>query len=527
MDVTRDRQTLAELLSQQDRELCGIAPDDGRLSIAVGGIRYDSRLVAPGDIFCAYRGHVHDGHNHAPAAAAAQAALIVAARPLDVGATPVLIHPDPKALMGRLADAFYGYPARSLQLVAITGTNGKTTTAHVCASMLAARYGQAGLLGTLGAATVRAQPGGGAQVTDYATGPGLTTPEAPDLLAQLHRFVAQGIQAVAMEASSIALCEGRLRQTPVDVAVLTNISRDHLDYHGTMQAYEAAKAQLFVAHRKPNGVGVLPWAYAQTPPWQDLAQTHTYSAEPAADGAPKACLQRLAPEGAQEGAGHLTVATPQGVLQLRSPLYGRFNEENVLAAVAAALALGIPGEAIAQGLRDMAPVPGRLQPVRSAQSAADGAPEPLVLVDFAHTPDALARVLEAVRPLAQGRLHLVVGCGGDRDPGKRPAMGAVAAQADRIWITSDNPRSERPEAIAQAMVQGLQKATAAPPPFVVELDRARAIASAINQAEAGDVVLIAGKGHEPYQLIAGKKWPFDDRTCAGEALAAWHPRGTL
>jgi UDP-N-acetylmuramyl-tripeptide synthetase len=465
---------------------------------------------------------VHDGHDHAPAAAAAQAALVVAARPLVLGATPVLVHPDPKALMGRLAKALYGDPARSMRLVAITGTNGKTTTAHLCASMLAAHDGQAGLLGTLGAATVRAQRGGGPQTIAYDTGPGLTTPEAPDLLAQLHRFLAHGITLVAMEASSIALCEGRLDQTPVDVAVLTNISRDHLDYHGTLQAYEAAKVRLFAAHRKDTAVAVLPLTYALTPPWQHLPRTLTYSAEPLVKGAPQAQLQRLEAAAGQR-VGSLTVATPQGILELQSCLYGRFNEENVLAAVAAAQALGISGEAIAQGLQDMAPVPGRLQHIHSAQ-AAD--PEPLVLVDFAHTPDALARVLDAVRPLTKGRLHLVVGCGGDRDPGKRPVMGAVAARADRVWITSDNPRSERPEAIAQAMVEGLEGAPGAPP-FVVQLDRARAIADAIDGAHPHDVVLIAGKGHEPYQLIAGIKWPFDDRTCAQEALCAWHHRGML
>ena len=525
MDVTRDTQTLADLLSQKDRELCGLAPDDGRLSLRIAGLSYDSRRLQPGEIFFAYQGHVHDGHDHAPAAAA-HAALIVAARPLALGTTPLLIHPDPKALMGRMADAFYGYPAQSMRLVAITGTNGKTTTAHLCASILAAHDGQAGLLGTLGAAIVRASSGGGPQSISYDVGEGLTTPEAPDLLAQLSRFRAQGITAVAMEASSIALCEGRLAQTPVDVAVLTNISRDHLDYHGTLEAYELAKTRLFVAHRKSTGVAVLPLGYADKALWQVAGQRLTYSADLPTNHGPGAHVQRLAPRG-DEAIGHLRVATPKGVLEVQSSLYGRFNEENVLAAVAAALACDVPTAAIVEGLRDLAPVPGRLQHISAAmEGATNPPPEPLVLVDFAHTPDALARVIEALRPLAKGRLHLVIGCGGDRDPGKRPVMGQIAARADRVWITSDNPRSESPEAIAQAMVVGLQGAPGAPTPYEVELDRARAIAHAISQATVGDVVLIAGKGHEPYQLIAGKKWPFDDRTCAQKALCAWHQRGS-
>lgn len=516
-------QPLSDLLDEADRQRCALDTSDPRLNLLVKGLCYDSRRLEPGDAFFAYQGRSADGHAHIASAVDRGAALVVATKAVPQALVPVLVHSDPKSLMGKMARARYRDPASKMTLVALTGTNGKTTTAHLVASILAAHLGQAGLMGTLGAAVVREQKGA-IEVGPYAEGAGLTTPEAPDALAQLAAWHSRNIQAAVMEASSIALCEGRLTELPADVSVLTNISHDHLDYHGSMQAYRQAKGTLFRCGTKRTGTRVLPQALAQDADFGGPGALLTYGV--CSDGTAPADIE-VGPHQNTGRPSALDVRTPRGHFVAHSPLFGRFNQENIAAAIAVAIALGVPDAAIQRGLSTMAAVPGRLQqvlPSAAVQAPGSASDLPLVLVDFAHTPDALQRVLDAVRPLRLGRVLLVVGCGGDRDPGKRPVMGQVAAQADAIWITSDNPRSEDPGAIAASMVTGLSCVPGAKERTAVQLDRAKAIAQAVHQAKANDVVLIAGKGHEPYQLIAGIKWPFDDRACAQAALDIWRPR---
>ncbi|MEZ5099223.1 MAG: UDP-N-acetylmuramoyl-L-alanyl-D-glutamate--2,6-diaminopimelate ligase [Thermoleophilia bacterium] len=458
----------------------------------VDDLAYDSRQVTPGSLFVCVPGQRVDGHAHAAQAVAAGAVALVVERELDLP-VPQLVVEDARRAMADAADAFFGRPSLELELAGVTGTNGKTTTAFLLFAMLAAAGRRPGLLGT-----IERRVGGERRAAVR------TTAEAIDLQRDLREMLDAGDRSCALEASSHAAALDRLRAVRFRALAFTNLTQDHLDFHGTMEAYFQAKRRLFV---EPGPDGWLPAAA--------IGIGDEYGRRLADELA--AGERRLLRFGLEEDADvradalELTAAGATFAaagLELRTSLRGRFNVENVLAAVAVGRLLGLPDGAIVRGVASLRGVPGRFEAVDAGQPFA-------VIVDYAHTPDALGRVLEAARELCTGRLTCVFGCGGDRDRGQRPAMGAAAAAAaDRVLVTSDNPRSEDPAAIVEEILEG------AGPGAEVELDRARAIERALREAAEGDVVVLAGKGHEPGQEIAGEILPFDDRDVAERALRA-------
>ncbi|MEW6694370.1 UDP-N-acetylmuramoyl-L-alanyl-D-glutamate--2,6-diaminopimelate ligase [Tepidimonas thermarum] len=490
------------------------------------GLCADSRQVRTGDAFVAWPGAAVDARRFVGAAlgAGAVAAVVeaegleawLAAHPAstwaDAAMEPVRVmaYPGLRAAAGPLASAFWGAPSQALDLIAVTGTNGKTSTAWWTAQGLQAAGVPAGLIGTLGIG----RPGAALVST------GLTTPDPITLQRALRRLADEGARAVVLEASSIGIEEGRLDGARVHTAIFTNLTQDHLDYHGTMEAYWAAKRRLFdwpglrtavVGVDGPHGQA-LAAALAARPADGGL-DLWTYATTPAP---PHARLRLQAREWLPHGA-RFTVAEGAVHTTFELPVVGDYNLANLLAVMAVLRSRGLSWSAVAHACQGLTPVPGRMQ---AAWTAADGPADglPLVLVDYAHTPDAVAQALQALRPLAArrgGRLWCVLGCGGDRDPGKRPLMAAAAEQgADRVVLTSDNPRSEDPRHILAQMQAGLRDPAAA----WVEPDRAQAIARAIAAAQACDIVLLAGKGHEDYQEIAGVRRPFSDLEQARAAL---------
>lgn len=464
------------------------------------GAMDDSRLVRPGDLFLAYPGHGADGR-HYIAQALQQGALAVCWEPGDdfvwneVWRVPNLPITGLRALAGPLAHQLAGCPSEAIALLAVTGTNGKTTISQWLAQ---AWPEPCGVIGTLGAGLPPSlQP------------TGFTTPEATTLARVLAEQQQQGARATALEASSIGIEEGRLNGFRVDTALFSNFTRDHLDYHGSMEAYAAAKEKLFLWSGLRLAVINLDDALGQ-----QLARSSTasrvigYSLEGRRDVAAVVQAVNLAATAAGQA---FELLTPWGRAPVETQLVGRYNVANLLAVAAALLDKGLTVREVAERLAALAPPPGRMERY-------GGDDMPLVVVDYAHTPDALENALAALRPLAEargGRLVCVFGCGGERDPGKRPLMGEVAmAGADVVCITSDNPRSEAPLSIIAAIHQGA-------PAAHVEPDRACAIAGMVGAAAAADVILIAGKGHEPYQEIAGIRHPFADGEQARLALAAW------
>jgi UDP-N-acetylmuramoyl-L-alanyl-D-glutamate--2,6-diaminopimelate ligase len=469
----------------------------------IAALAYDDRRVAPGTLFFCVPGFTRDGHDFAPDAVARGAAALVVERPLGLG-VPEVVVPSVRAAMGPAAARFHGNPTAALDVVGVTGTNGKTTTAFLVRALLEAAGRQCGLLGT-----VTSFVGG------QERGVERTTAEAIDLQRDFRAMLDGGDVACAMEVSSHALALDRAAGTRFAAAVFTNLTQDHLDFHPTMEDYFLAKRRLFAP---ADGAVAAPGASIvnlDDPYGRRLAQ------ELIADGAlpltfaidRDADYRATAVDGGFDGSS-FTALTPEGPLALRTPLPGRFNVANVLGAVAAVRALGVPLDAIAAALPHAGRVPGRFEPVDEGQPFA-------VLVDYAHTPDSLENVLSAARPLAaDGRVLCVFGCGGDRDRGKRPQMGEIAARlADRTIVTSDNPRSEEPAAIVEEILAGIASERRADGAVTAEVDRRAAIARALAEAEEGDVVVIAGKGHEQGQeFAAGEKLPFDDVTVAREAL---------
>ncbi len=454
-------------------------PIDG---VDVRDLAYDSRRVQDGTLFFCVPGATTDGHDHAEAAIAAGACALVVERELAVD-VPQIVVDSCRAAMGPIADVFFDRPSEQLLVLAVTGTNGKTTTAYLQHAILTAAGHSTGLLGT-----VERRVGGIAEPAQR------TTAEAIDLHRDFRRMVDAGDTACAMEVSSHALDQHRVGGVRFAAAAFTNLTRDHLDYHPDMEAYFAAKALLFDG-RCPTA------ANADDAYGRRLSADVRFTSEDA-DAEVRAEELVLGAAGTT-----FRLRSPWGECAIATRLVGRFNVENALAAASSAGLAGIPLEAIAAGLHDLPGVPGRLEVVSTDEPFA-------VVVDYAHTADALENVLRAVRPLAAGRVTVVFGCGGDRDRGKRPEMARVAcAGADRVIITTDNPRSEDPLAIIaeiEAGADGRQE---------VEPDRRRAIERAITGAEAGDIVLIAGKGHEQGQDVGGVVSPFDDRTVAREVLA--------
>jgi UDP-N-acetylmuramoyl-L-alanyl-D-glutamate--2,6-diaminopimelate ligase len=440
----------------------------------------------PGTLFFCVPGFRADGHDFAPDAVERGAAALVCQRPLGLGVPEVVVS-DVRAAMGPAAARFHGDPTAALDVVGITGTNGKTTTAFLVRHLLEASGRRTGLLGT-----VKRVVAGVEEEVER------TTPEAIDLQATFRRMVDGGDRACAMEVSSHALELGRVAGIRFACRVFTNLTQDHLDFHETMEAYFAAKRRLF--EDGSSAVLNLDDEYGRR--IASEIDCVTFAIDREAD------YRAVDVEFDLMGS-RFTCVTPDGPLELESPLPGLFNVQNVLAAVAAVRSLGIPADDIAGALPAFGRVPGRFEPVDEGQDFG-------VLVDYAHTPDSLENVLRAAREVTRGRLHVVFGAGGDRDRGKRPLMGDAAHRlADRVLVTSDNPRNEDPEAIIDQVMEG------AGPDAEREVDRRRAIALAVETAEPGDVVVIAGKGHEQGQEFErGRKEPFDDRTVAREALVA-------
>ena len=480
-----------------------IRADDGlRAEAAVGavtGVSYDSRTVVAGQVFVALRGQHADGTVFARQAIERGAAAIVSEQPAPDGVhLPWAMVEDARLALALIAAAFYRDPSREMQVIGITGTNGKTTTAYLVASIFEAAGIHCGLLGTVAY-----------RIGDVVREATRTTPEAPDVQALLRQMVDEGCGACAMEVSSHALSLRRVDGMTFAAAVFTNLTRDHLDFHADMDQYFRAKGRLFemLPRDAPSLLNV------DDPRGTALVDVGgrpmTYAISHAADITPGPLSFSLA---------GLTfdVRTPRGTLHLRSTLVGRPNVYNILAAVSTATALDVPFDAIERGVQALAGVPGRFEMVSGKKD------EVTVVVDYAHTDDALRNLLETARPLARGRLITVFGCGGDRDRTKRPLMGAVAGRlSDLIVITSDNPRSEDPNRIIEEIQRGITSDTRkdAGQRLLTIVDRGAAIAKAIGLAGPGDLVLIAGKGHEKYQVIGDRVLPFDDVAVAREALS--------
>jgi len=464
-------------------------------STEITSLAYDSRRVGKGCVFFAIQGEKADGHQFIGEAIRQGAVAIVSERaaPSEFGARWVRVGKIRRAL-SEAARRFYDYPDRKLQLIGITGTNGKTTTAYLLNSIFEAAGTRAGMFGTveyrLGTRTVSASN---------------TTPESLDLATYFHELVASGAQAAILEVSSHALAQERVWGFHFSAAVFTNLTRDHLDYHHDFEDYFAAKKRLF------EGLGIAPPELAVInidDPWGrrllSLPNTcrMTYGIASKADVGVRRHLQSASRLSA-------TLMTPQGELEIESALVGRANLLNILAATATSLGLGIPPEKIQSGLRSLTAVPGRFEKIDEGQPF-------LVVVDYAHTDDALRNVLEVARELTRNRLIVVFGCGGERDRTKRPLMGEVAGRlSDLPVLTSDNPRSEDPLMIMNDVLVGLQRTGR---PYSTEVNREVAIRKALAEARDGDVVILAGKGHETYQVLKDNTIPFDDRQVAREIL---------
>ncbi len=473
-----------------------LAAEHGPMPAHFSGIADDSRHVAPGTLFVAVRGTARDGHEFLGAAARAGATAAVVETP-DVTALPSFIVRDGRAAVAVAAAAAYGHPARSLdRAVAVTGTNGKSTTVGILRHLLDDAAAPAGSIGTIGVFVGSA----GEPLADAAVSGGLTTPGPIELQRILRTLVDRGVRTVALEASSHSLDQRRIGELSFDAVIFTNLTRDHLDYHGTTEAYFEAKARL-LTYLRPGGVSVI---NADDPAWRRLppgAHTVRFSAT----GNPADVRAVNVRYGARGSDWELAVRD-QGCFPVHLPLIGDFNVANALGGAAAAWALGVAPARLAERLASLPQVPGRLEVIHE---------HPTVLRDYAHTPDALDRALRAVRPFTAGRLIVVFGAGGDRDRGKRPQMGAIADQlADITILTSDNPRTEDPERILDDIEQGMTR-----PRERIE-DREQAVRRALALAGPRDLVLLAGKGHETYQVRGTTNQPFDEREIVLRALAS-------
>ena len=485
-----------------------------------GKLVSDSSQVEAGDVFFAYPGDAGDGRDYIRAAIEAGAAAVVY-DPLDFAwdealAVPHLAVPGLKPQAGTIAHAVFGQPDADMFTVGVTGTNGKTSCAVWLGQAFAKLGDTAAVIGTLGVAMYKGAAEPAFQVTGY------TTPDAVLLASRLARAREAGARSLAIEVSSIGLEQGRTAGMHFDVAVFTNLTRDHLDYHGDMAHYEAAKARLFawpelqtavINLDDPAGQRLVAQLRATNPGLAVTGYTLKDETEqPAIDGVAilRATDKRARPAGAE-----FQLEAGGASLLVKTGLVGHFNISNALAVLGALLAKGVELKRAVEAIEALRPAPGRMQQV-------GGQDAPLVVIDYAHTPDALEKTLGALRQVAGergGALWCVFGCGGDRDPGKRPQMGAIAQLADQAIVTSDNPRSEEPGAIIAQIVAGMDAAHASSTHQAIE-DRAAAILYAVKHAGKQDVILLAGKGHEPYQEIKGKKLPFSDADHAALALTA-------
>ncbi len=458
----------------------------GEPNTVVADVTHDSREAAPGRLFVAIRGFTVDGHQFTDAALEAGAAICVEEEP-EQG--PALVVDDTRAAMGPLAAEVHGRPSDQMAVVGVTGTNGKTTVTHMLEEIVAAAGLTPGLVGTVGARVAR-----------ESVPVERTTPEASDFQRLLARMVEAGVHVAAVEVSSHALALGRVAGTGFAVAAFTNLSQDHLDFHGTMEEYEAAKHSLFVPGFAERAV-----VWVEDPAGRRIAALTDLPVTRVGLG-PTAEVFGADLELSLAGS-TFTVVAPSGSATVRLPLPGDFNVANALIAAACALELGLPWDTIAAGLERVSVVPGRFEIV-------DIGSDVTVVVDYAHTPEGVSAVVETTRRLAgSGRIIVVVGAGGDRDRAKRPLMGSAAAAADVAVLTTDNPRSEDPATILDEVVAG---AAAGPARVIRELDRRAAIGRALETARPGDVILVLGKGHEHGQQFAHETIPFDDRSVVRE-----------
>lgn len=502
------QQLILDTTSDGGRALLSLE-DAAHGSVLVRGAQFDSRKVTSGDLFVALVGASVDGHDFLQRAADAGASAALVQRDHLSSITtdlPLLVCEDTRAVLGEIGAILYGRPLDALTLVGITGTNGKTTTSFILEALLAAAGKRVGVIGTVN----YRWPGAVIPAPN-------TTPESLILQQLAARMVADDVDTLVMEVSSHGLATHRLRGVAFDVAIWTNLTQDHLDFHGSMEAYREAKERLFFEHLREDGLAIINVDDAAGANLAARLQSKraglrvlTYALGD--EGRPDAFLL----EASETLEGIAFHANSKRIGRLRSPMLGSFNMANTLAAALVAAHLAEPGassleDVLQEGLDNLGGVPGRLERVNPGE-------QPAVFVDYAHTPDALERALRALSPHCEGTLHAVFGCGGDRDRGKRPLMGEVAARiADRLMVTSDNPRSEDPGSIMDAVFEGIpaqmRSATAR------EVSRAAAIQAVILEAEREDVILIAGKGHETYQELATGRIDFDDREHARAALA--------
>lgn len=457
----------------------------------ISGISFDSRTVKPGDIFVALVGAKADGHDFLHDVAAAGATAVVVERRVETVQLPQLLVKDTRAALGKVSALFYNYPSRRLTVIGVTGTNGKTTTTYLIRSILDTAGKGAGLIGTIGYAA-----------GDQASTALNTTPESLVIQRLLSEMSAAGQEYAVLEASSHALDASRVDNVTFAAAVFTNLSSEHLDHHKDMASYARAKGRLFEL-LSADAVAVINTDddHGLRVAGRTKAKRVTFGFR----GSPDVTASDL--DTGLTGS-RFTVTSPWGELALRTPLPGEHNVYNCVAAAAVTLALGIEVSAVVRGLAELSCVPGRLEPIDAGQDFT-------VFVDYAHSDDALENVLKAVRRMTEKRVIVVFGCGGDRDVTKRPRMRAVAEElADHCIVTSDNPRSEDPQAIIDQIMRGARDTRK----FTIEPDRATAINCAVQMARGGDVVLIAGKGHETCQIFADRRIHFDDREVARQAL---------
>ncbi len=476
--------------------------------IEIGGIRVDSRAVRPGDLFVALAGTKADGHDFLDAAARAGAAAALVERDVPSPPLPVVRVPSTAEALWKAAVAFHGDPSATLRVAGITGTNGKTTTSYLLEGILRAAGRVPAVIGTI----------------DYRVGgrllrKGLTTPFPHDLQAVMAESLAAGATDLVMEVSSHSAAQGRIEGVRFDLGIFTNLTRDHLDFHGDMESYFQAKARFFREFLPWGGKRAGVALNADDPYGERLAQeipsALTFGFSRSREIFP------LEMEMTWEGVS-MELATPAGRLPLHSRLIGAHNVSNIMAAVAGALLLAVPAEAVAAGIASVRSIPGRLEPVDNDRGLH-------IFVDYAHTPDGMDRVLTTLRGLAEGRLITVFGCGGNRDRGKRPEMGRIAAlRSDVVVVTSDNPRNEDPGAIISEILPGLSSEgfmeVRGPVDwrdgyYLVVHDRKAAITAALSLAEAGDTIAIVGKGHEDVQIVGDRRLPFDDRGVVRDVLA--------
>lgn len=461
----------------------------------ITGIAYDSRNVQPGTLFVAWHGGTFDGHNYIADAVAKGASAVVAEKDIDAG-VPVVVVADSRAALPALAAKFFDYPTRKMTLVGVTGTNGKTTITYLMQSIFRAAGKKAGLIGTMGA-----------RIDDEPVETEHTTPESVDLQRVLAQMVDAGVEAVVMEVSSHGLVQGRTDFCEFDCGIFTNLTQDHLDFHGTLDEYLAAKMIMFSDYPGRSTKKFTSIVNVDDPSGAKVAESTdggviTYGINSAAD-------VKGSEIEVSESSVSLVITYGGESRRVKVPVGGYFNAYNGLAAVSAALMLGIDFDTIIRGLDSSPKVAGRFESVDCGQDFG-------VIVDYAHTPDGLENVLSTAKALTKNRLIAVFGCGGNRDRGKRPIMGRIGAElADVVIVTSDNPRKEEPTAIIKDILEGI------PIEKRVEaiVDRREAIDHAIHVAKSGDIVVIAGKGHEDYQIFADKTIHFDDREVAREVLS--------